>query len=62
MTGVLNGIFWVLRSGALRRALPENFGRTPPATSFRALASGSGAVEAKIIAKYRYPKRRRMEN
>jgi transposase len=29
---VLNGIFWVLRSGAPWRDLPDNFGRTPLAT------------------------------
>ena len=29
---VLNGIFWVLRSGSPWRDLPENFGLTPPAT------------------------------
>ena len=29
---VLNGIFWVLRSGAPSRDLPGNFGLTPPAT------------------------------
>jgi transposase len=27
---VLNGIFWVLRSGAPWCDLPDNFGRTPP--------------------------------
>jgi transposase len=31
---VLNGIFWVLRSGAPWRDLPDNFGfHTPPATT-----------------------------
>ena len=43
---VLNGIFWVLRSGAPWRDLPENFGPIPPATiaSFAGdgLASGAG--------------------
>ena len=29
---VLNGVFWVLRSGAPRRDVPDNFGRTPLAT------------------------------
>jgi Putative transposase of IS4/5 family (DUF4096) len=28
----LNGIFWVMRSGAPWRDLPQNFGPTPPAT------------------------------
>ena len=37
---VLNGIFWVLRSGAPWRDLPEDFGRTPPATI--ALFPGAG--------------------
>ena len=36
--GVLNGIFWVLRSGAPWRDLPDNFGSTPPAT----IASSAG--------------------
>ncbi len=30
---VLNGIFWVLRSGAPWRDLPERYGRAPPATT-----------------------------
>lgn len=29
---VLNGIFWVLRSGAQWRDLPERYGPAPPAT------------------------------
>jgi transposase len=29
----LNGIFWVLRSGAPWRDLPESFGLMPPATT-----------------------------
>jgi transposase len=29
---ILDGIFWVLRSGAPRRDLPGSFGPTPPAT------------------------------
>jgi transposase len=37
---VLNGIFWVLRSGAPRRDLAQNFGPTPPATI--ALFDGAG--------------------
>jgi transposase len=28
----LDGIFWVLRSGAPWRGLPESYGHTPPAT------------------------------
>ena len=41
---VLNGIFWVLRSGAPWRDLPNNFGRTRPATtvSFAGDAQASG--------------------
>jgi transposase len=30
---VLNGIFWVLRSGAPWRDLPENYGSYPPSKS-----------------------------
>lgn len=30
---VLNGIFWVLRSGAPWRDLPERYGPRPPATT-----------------------------
>ena len=44
---VLNGIFWVLRSGAPWRDLPPSFGPTPLATtaSFAGdgLASGTGS-------------------
>ena len=36
---VLNGIFWVLRSGAPWRDLPQKFGHTPLAT----IASFAGA-------------------
>jgi transposase len=39
---VLNGIFWVLRSGAPWRDLPEAFGRTPRATT--ASSAGGGLV------------------
>jgi transposase len=35
---VLNGIFWVLRSGAPWRDLPETYG--PRTTSVRSLAAG----------------------
>ena len=37
---VLNGIFWILRSGAPWRDLPDNFGPTPLATI--ALFAGAG--------------------
>ncbi len=37
---VLNGIFWVLRSGAPRRDLAKNYGRTRLPQSLRALAAG----------------------
>ena len=42
---VLNGIFWVLRSGAPWRDLPENFGPTRLATiaSFAGDGRASGA-------------------
>jgi len=44
---VLNGIFWVLRSGAPWRDLRDDFGRTPPATTASSdgdmLASGAGS-------------------
>jgi transposase len=45
---VLNGIFWVLRSGAPWRDLPQSFGPTPPATtvSFAGGGLASGAVNA----------------
>ena len=36
---VLNGIFWVLRTGAPWRALPKEFGRRRPATT--ALCGGA---------------------
>ena len=41
---VLNGIFWVLRSGAPWRDVPDNFVRTPLATiaSFVGDERGSG--------------------
>ncbi len=39
---VLNGIFWVLRSGAPWRDLPDSFGRIPPAT----IASFDGGGQA----------------
>jgi transposase len=35
---VLNGIFWVLRSGAPRRDLPETYG--PRTTCYNRLAAG----------------------
>ena len=37
---VLNGIFWVLRSGALWRDLPQEFGLYHLLQSLRSLASG----------------------
>ena len=43
---VLNGIMWVLRSGAPWRDLPERYGPTPPATT----ASTAGARRASGIA------------
>jgi transposase len=39
---VLNGIFWVLRSGAPWRDLPKAFGRTRLATTV--LSAGGGLV------------------
>lgn len=43
---VLNGIFWVLRSGAPWRDLPERYGPVPPATT----ASHDGEKQACGIA------------
>lgn len=51
---VLNGIFWVLRSGAPWRDLPEHYGpRTRPVT----IASTDGARQASGTASWtRFPK------